>query len=31
MIAFMQVLPKMCAAEYDALDPRAPSGPGPKK
>ncbi len=31
MIAFMQVLPKMSAADYDALDRRAPSGPGPQK
>lgn len=31
MIAFIQVLPKMSAADYDVLDRRVPSGPGPQK
>jgi len=31
MIAFIQVLPKMSAADYDALDRRIPTRPGPQK
>jgi mono/diheme cytochrome c family protein len=31
MIAFVMTLPKMNAADYDALDRRIPSGPGPQK
>jgi hypothetical protein len=31
MVAFIQVLPKMSAVDYDALDRRVPSGPGPQK
>ncbi|CAN5162496.1 hypothetical protein BH11PSE14_BH11PSE14_02350 [soil metagenome] len=31
MIAFIQVLPKMSAADYDALDRRIPTGPGQQK
>lgn len=31
LIAFIQVLPKMSAADYDALDRRIPSGPGPQQ
>jgi|AntRauTorcE11898_2_1112593.scaffolds.fasta_scaffold00887_10 mono/diheme cytochrome c family protein len=31
MIAFIQVLPKMSAADYDSLDRRIPPGPEPQK
>jgi mono/diheme cytochrome c family protein len=31
MVAFIQVLPKMSAADYNALDRRIPSEPGPQK
>jgi mono/diheme cytochrome c family protein len=31
MVAFIQVLPKISAVDYDALDRRVLSGPGPQK